>query len=69
MLNTFRVQLVTYESYKPKEFNDLSFFIPNVLHRNFVDILEDAREESRNNQSELWPLDLIEERITNLKAK
>ena len=69
VLDEFREQLVTYyESYKPKESQDLSFFIPDV-HRKFGDIFEEAIEELRNDQSGLWPLDDIQKRITYLNTK
>ena len=68
MLGEFRKHLVTYyESYKPKELQDLSFFIPDV-HRKFGHVLENAMKGLRDDQTELWPLVDIENRITYLNA-
>ena len=68
-LHTFRSQLVTYyEIYKPKEFQDRSFFNPDV-HRKFGDVLEKAMKGLGNAQTEYWPLDHIEDRITLLSNK
>ena len=71
MLNAFRLQLVAYyETYKPKESQDLTFFVPD-MHRKFGDFFEDVMNKLRalNDQSKLWPLDDIEERITYLNTK
>lgn len=69
ILNAFRVQLVTYYgSYKPKESQDRTFFIPDV-HRKFGDVIEGTMEKLRNDQTELWPLYDIEARITKLNIE
>ena len=69
VLNKSRAQLVTYyESHKPKESQDRSFFTPDV-HRKLGDIFEDGLKALGNDQSGLWPLDSIEARITYLNAK
>ena len=68
-LDVFREQLVTYyESYKPKASQDRSFFIPD-MHRKLGNVFEDAMKELKNDQTELWPLDHIEDRITFLNTK
>ena len=65
-LNMFRGHLLTYyKSYEPKESQDRSFFVPHV-HRKFGVVFEDAVQKLRNDQTKLWPLDDIEERITYL---
>jgi Fungal protein kinase len=59
ILEMFRELLVAYyKRYKPKESQDRSFFNPNV-HRKFGDVLQDAMKELKNDQTELWPMDLI----------
>jgi hypothetical protein len=69
VLSEFRAQLLTYyKSYQPREPRDRSFFTPD-LHRGFADIVERGLEALRNNQSELWPLDHVEDRIAFLSAK
>ena len=69
ILGEFKLQLVNYyESYKPKGTQNRSFFIPDV-YRKFIDILKVAVEGLRNDQTELWPLDEIEERIANFNTK
>ena len=69
MLNKFRNQLVTYyESYKPKESQNRSFFVSDV-YRKFGDMLDDYVKESRNDHTELWPLSHIERRIIFLNTK
>ena len=69
MLNMFRGQLVTYYGiYKPKEYQDRSFFIPDV-HSRFGDVFEDAMKGLMNDQTELWPLDHIENHIAFLNTK
>ena len=69
ILNKFRILLVTYyKTYEPNGSQDQSFFIPDV-YRKFGDILDDAVKEFRNDQTELWPLDHIEDRITFLNSK
>ena len=56
VLNKFRAQLVTYyETYKPSEIRDRSFFTPGV-HRGFADIVEHGIKALKNDESELWPL-------------
>ena len=74
MLDDLREQLLTYYgSYKPKESQDRSFFIdfiPNV-HCKFGGMLEDIMKKLMNDsdQTELWPLDIIEQRIIYLNSK
>ena len=69
MLDDFREQLFTYyKSYKPKESQNRSFFIPDVYHK-LGNIVEGAMKELRNDQSGLWPLEDIEERITYLNTQ
>ena len=69
MLNMFRGHLVTYyESYKPKESQDRSFFVPDV-HRKFGDVFGNVMKKIRNDQTELWPLDDIEDHIIYLNTK
>ena len=69
VLSEFRAQLVTYyESYQPREPRDRSFFTPDV-HREFANIVEHNIMVLRNNQSELLPLNHIEDRIAFLNAK
>ena len=68
-LDEFRDQLVTYyEVYKPKASRDRLFFVPDV-HRKFGDEFEDAMKEVGNDESEVWPLDHIEEHIIYLNSK
>ena len=68
-LDLFRSQLVTYyKSYNPKESQYRSFFISDV-YRKFGDIFDDAVKELWNDQTELWHLDHIEDRITFLRNK
>ena len=69
LLDMFRVELVTYyQIYKPMASQDRSFFNPD-LHRKFGDMFEDATKELRDDQTGLWPFNLIEDRIKHLNAK
>ena len=69
LLDDFRELLLTYyKSYEPKESQDRSFFITDVYHK-FGDLVEDTIKALRNDQSERWPMDDIEERITYLNKK
>ena len=69
ILYKVRDQLITYyDGFKPKESQDLSFFIPKV-HCKFSDVLEDAIRKLRDDPTELWPMDLIEERIKKLTTE
>ena len=68
-LDVFRAQLIKYyESYKPEEPQDRSFFTPDV-HRKCVALFENALQLLENDKTELWPWDHIEKRITYLKSR
>ena len=65
LLNSFRKQLVAhYERYKPKPKapQNRSFFNPD-LHRGYGDVVEEAKKELRNDETELWPFGYIEKTI------
>ena len=69
LLNKFRAQLVThYKNYKPKDPRDRSFFTPDV-HGNCHVLLQKLMESLRNDKTELWPWDHIEDRIAYLSKK
>ena len=68
-LYLFKNQLVTYyESYNPKVSQNRSFFTPDIYCK-FGDVIEKAMKGLGNAQTELWPLDHIEDRITFLSNK
>ena len=65
LLDMFRDQLVAhYERYKPKPNapQNRSFFNPD-LHREYGDVVEEAKKELRNDETELWPFGYIEKTI------
>ena len=69
LLESFRDQLVKYyEIYKPMASQDRSFFNPD-LYRKFGDIFEGAKKGLGDDQTGLWPLSRIEDRIRYLNAK
>jgi len=64
VVNRFRAQLLEhYENYKP---HDRSFFTPDI-HRRCGDLLERAMELLRDDNTELWPMDCIEQHVTDLQ--
>ena len=68
-LDMFRIQLVTYyKSYEPGKSQLRTFFIPDV-HREFGDVIEKALRGLGSAQTELWPLDHIQQRITYLNNR
>ena len=70
LLNSFRNQLVAhYKRYKPKPKapQNRSFFNPD-LHREYGDVVEEAKKELRNDETELWPFGYIEKTIAINKA-
>ena len=70
LLESFRDELVKYyETYKPMASQDRSFFNPDLYDRKFGDIFEDAKKGLGNDQTGLWPLSRIEDRIRYLNAK
>jgi hypothetical protein len=67
-LDDFRILLVTYyKDYKPKASQDRSFFIS--VHRKFCDVFEDAIKGLKDDQTSLWPLDLIQAQIIFFSGK
>ena len=69
VLLKFRERLLSYyESYKPKDAQDQSFFIPDV-HTTLGAFLEDAIRSLRNlnDKTKLWPMDHILSHINYLQ--
>ena len=69
LLDDFRIELVTYyKRYIPKASQDQSFFNPDLFFR-FSDIVEEAMEELRNDQTELWPINLVARNMARFSDK
>ena len=66
VVHKFRAQLVEY--YKNYEPHDRSFFTPDI-HRQCGALFERAMESLKNDNTELWPLDHIEQRVSYLQEK
>ena len=64
VVHRFRAQLVEY--YKNYEPHDQSFFTPDIHHQ-CRGLLKRAMESLKNDDTELWPLDLIEQHVDHLQ--
>ena len=69
LLDEFRVGLFKYyRSYNPTASQDRSFFNPD-LHRKFSDVIEEAMEDLKNDETELWLLQHISNETDYLTKK
>ena len=68
LLDDFRDQLfMNYKLYKPTPTQNRSFFNPD-LHRKFANLVDAAIDELKDNETGLWPMDLVEKQIALLNA-
>ena len=69
LLDKFREELVAYYSiYKPMASQDRSFFKPDLFFK-FSDIVEKALKKLGNDQTELWPINIVEKNMVYFSDK